>query len=280
MLDRALSLDKELRLATRLAAEAGAVVRQIQAEGVVATMKADDTPVTRADLASDELIRQGLQHAFPGDGILSEEAETRFLSETGRTWVVDPLDGTKGFISDTGDYTIQIALVEDGQPVLGVVHEPETGRTYQGIAGVASFMTVGTSGSTVRQLRVSTRTAYPQMAFVTSLSMPDADRSAVLGKCGFADGTCAHSVGLKVGMLIRREADVYFSGHPVSYWDFCAPLVILEASGGRITLMDARPLVIDVEGDDFVLPGPFLATNGTRHEELCQVLSDVLGLGS
>ncbi len=271
ILDLALKLDKELRAAMQLVREAGAAVLKVATEagGRDSSTKADETPVTRADLESDRIIREGLGRQFPDDGIVSEEVAGLSASASGRYWVVDPLDGTKAFIAKGQDYAVQLGLLgADGAPILGCVYEPATQRLYHAISGVGASLNVGGTGSTVRQLKVSQRSARSELLLLTSSSMSEADHLRLLNAVGCKNGGRARSVGYKMGRVVRREADVYYSGHAVSVWDTCAPLVILEASGGVVTGMDGAPLKFDVAHGQRVHRGPFVASNAQDHAAL------------
>ena len=274
MFDRALTLDAELKIASELAIAAGKRIRKVRQEGALeGVTKPDASPVTRADIESDAVIREGLRAAFPNDGILSEE-DRHVPSQSGRTWVVDPLDGTKSFLAGGSEYAVHIGLLRDGEPVVGVVYEPDNKRLYQGLAGVASFVSASI-GTTVRQVRVSRRAVPEHMAMVTSSGLPTAAQQRLLRHTGLSDGGKARGVGYKVGLLVRREADVYYSAHPVHYWDTCAPYVVLTAAGGVMTALDGTPLSFDLT-PPFRHPQAFVATNGTRHSELTASLSAAL----
>ena len=117
--------------ARRLALEAGRTIMTFYRQGTTVETKADSTPVTEADRAADGLIVAGLQAANPDIPVISEESTiTGPAPAGGRFWLVDPLDGTREFIARTGEFTVNIALIEDGRPVLGVLHAPVQGETY------------------------------------------------------------------------------------------------------------------------------------------------------
>lgn len=278
ILDLALQLDLELRTAMRLVQEAGNAILAVsqRPEPVSSEQKSDHTPVTEADLASDRLIREGLLQQFPEDGIVSEESSPT-ASASGRHWVLDPLDGTRAFVAGGHDYVVQLGLLNaEGVPVLGCVFEPVTRRLYHAISGVGAFMSVGGTGSTIRQTRVSRRSLREEMPLMTSSSMDDPHRLSLLSKVGCADGGAARSVGYKIGRLVRREVDIYYSGHAVSVWDTCGPLVVLEASGGVITGMDGAPLKFDVANGQTVHRGPFVASNAQDHADIVLSLRNAL----
>ena len=120
-----------LPAARLLALEAGRTIMVFYREGTPVETKADSTPVTEADRAADGLIVTGLQAATPDIPVISEESTSAGPPPAGgRFWLVDPLDGTREFIARTGEFTVNIALIEDGRPVLGVLHAPVQGETY------------------------------------------------------------------------------------------------------------------------------------------------------
>ena len=117
--------------ARRLALEAGQTIIAFYRDGIAVEIKADRSPVTEADRAADRLIVTGLRTATPDIPVISEESTSTVPPPAGgRFWLVDPLDGTREFIARTGEFTVNIALIEDGRPVLGVLHAPVQGETY------------------------------------------------------------------------------------------------------------------------------------------------------
>ncbi len=133
------SYDHELRVACELARAAGAAILEHYEGPLQIKQKnyADDTePVTQADTIANDLIVTGLKRQFPNDGILAEESvDTKRRLEKSRVWMVDPLDGTNGFIDGNGDFAVQIGLAEDGLCVLGVVYQPLPGVLYRAVRG-------------------------------------------------------------------------------------------------------------------------------------------------
>ena len=267
-------LQEELRTACRLAREAGAAIEHVRRTGFEAMTKADESPVTRADLAADAILSRGLTDAFPMDGYLSEES-ARLEGRSGRTWIIDPLDGTKGFIRGVDGYAVQVGLVEGNDAVLGVVFEPLNNRLYHAVKGQGTTLESPLTGT--RRLRVSSRSLYPEMPLIASSSLRKSLRDEVVGSLGLAQGSAARSVGIKVGHLLRHNADVYVSPHPVHYWDSCAPWVILREAGGRWTTPGGDDLQFDLAGEHVHHPGPFIASNGTRHDDLRRDIGAILG---
>lgn len=269
-------MSHELQLAAALAQVAGAAIERIRLEGFSAERKPDRSLVTRADLAAEALIRRGLIDAFPDDGLLSEESAGIIASSSGRTWVVDPLDGTHAYVHGQPGYAVQIGLLDGGVPALGVVYEPLFGRVYQAIRGRGAWLSTP-EDPTPRRLSVSARSLRAEMPLITSTSMKAEEREHLRSGLGLADAGGLRSVGCKVGALVRQLADVYVSEHPVHLWDSLAPLVVLEEAGGIMTLADASPLRYDLAPEHHCHPGPFVASNATAHAALCAETSRLLG---
>ncbi len=274
-LDLALALDTELRVALEAAWAAGAIIEDVARGHRGLRAKADGSPQTEADRRADEAIRRALLGRFPDDGVLSEE-EGLTPGASQRLWIVDPLDGTTAFAAGRDEYAVQIGLVDGGEPVLGVVYEPKTGRSYHAIRGVGAFFGVGPGTATIRQLRVSKADTLEAMRLTTTARMAPETFAALCEATGLGDGGQVSSVGCKVGRLARREADVYFSGHRIHYWDSCAPMVVLEAAGGAMTFLDGAPLRYDVEDGRFDHGAPVVASNGRRHADVCEALRRAL----
>jgi 3'(2'), 5'-bisphosphate nucleotidase len=265
-------LDRELRVACRLAQVAGSAIEGIRLTGFNAEAKADQTPVTEADIASDRILRRGLLEAFPNDSLLSEESEDHHRSSN-RTWIIDPLDGTRGFISDVEGYAVQIGLVEDETPVLGVVYEPRHGRLYSATRHHGAFLS---AQGVTHQLKVSSRSDFASMTMVASSSLAREKRQWLTEHLGLSAGIAMRSVGSKVGALVRHVADIYVSSHPVKYWDSCGPLVILEEAGGAWTHLDGTPLSFSLSAEIPIHDGPFVVSNNQRHAETCRAVQHIL----
>ena len=136
--------DHELRLALELAREAGAAILECYEKPLEIEQKesfSDSEPVTQADRIANELIVTTLRREFPADGILAEESiDTSHRLDKRRVWMIDPLDGTSGFIEGNGDFAVQIGLTENGQAVLGIVYQPLTGVLYRAVRGLGTWI--------------------------------------------------------------------------------------------------------------------------------------------
>jgi 3'(2'), 5'-bisphosphate nucleotidase len=203
--------------------------------------KADDSPLTQADLASHRLIVTRLKEAFPDIPIISEEDGERdevALAASSRCWVVDPLDGTKEFIKQTGSFTVNIGLVENGVPVLGVVYVPVTGLTYGACAETGAWK----SELGGERCPIATVAAPPKLRIVASRDHAGAEVKALLAK--FPDAECL-SIGssLKFCLVAEGAADVYLRDVPTMEWDTAAAQAIVTRAGGQVlTPPDHEPL--------------------------------------
>lgn len=226
-------LAHEMTVARCLARKAGDAILGFYQRNVKVERKAANEPVTIADQAADALIRTGLTQAFPDDGLLTEESEDDAMRlGKARVWVVDPLDGTTEFISETGEFVVQIALTLEGRPVLGVVYQPTTGREYLALKGHGAYHLF--EGRQER-LQVSAVVVTAQMRLIASRShysrfVQDAQR-----ELGIKTVTRMGSVGLKVGQVTRGLSDLYLGNSAVKEWDLCAPHAVLLESGGILT---------------------------------------------
>jgi 3'(2'), 5'-bisphosphate nucleotidase len=202
-------------------------------------LKAGGSPVTAADHAATEAILAQIRAAYPGDAILCEEtADGPARLDARRLWIVDPLDGTKEFLAQNGEFSVMIALVEDGIPALGVVFLPASDRMFTAARGAGAWME--TEGR--RELLTSQRSG-DRMRLVTSRSHADATVEAMCAALPITDRRPSGSVGIKCALIAQGECDLY--AHPVPYmgeWDTCAPEVILREAGGTVTDCRGEPL--------------------------------------
>lgn len=227
--------------------------------------KDDDSPLTAADLASHELLCAGLERLEPRLPILSEENAERIgaaqrLAWT-RYWLIDPLDGTKEFLKRNGEFTINIALVENGAPVLGMVHVPVTGTSYTGLEGDGAHSTDG-SGNVV-PLHVSGPVHARPVRIVGSRSHSGGELEGFAARLGEHEFVAVGSA-LKFCMVAAGEADVYPRLKPTCEWDTAAGQAVLEAAGGEVIRLDGTPLRYN-ERDSLVNPF-FLASGDPAHD--------------
>lgn len=206
------------------------------------TIKQDHSPLTEADRAAHDVIWQGLQALPPTYPILSEEDVEGFsgVGDDGRYWLVDPLDGTKEFIKRNGEFTVNIALIEHGAPVLGVVTAPVTGVAYLAAEEVGAYK-IAPDGQRTR-LQVAGRPAEGAMWRVLgSRSHHDPALTDWLAALGPYQMQPMGS-SLKSCLIAEGQADVYPRFGPTSLWDTAAAHAIVHRAGGRIVTLDGQPL--------------------------------------
>jgi 3'(2'), 5'-bisphosphate nucleotidase len=236
--------------------------------------KLDDSPVTAADLAAHHLLLAGLQQLTPEIPVLSEEAADIPLVERARWncwWLVDPLDGTKEFISGSEEFTVKVALVEQGRVVFGVVGMPTSGRCYFGGSGLGSWC----AESQAQALPISARIA-PIDAFTVVASRrhssPAQERLLEGLSERFGDLQLA-SVGssLKFCLLAEGNADCYPRLAPTSQWDTAAAQGVLEGAGGEV--LDLKGQALTYEARESFLNPSFIALPQTAawRDELVQL---------
>lgn len=279
LLRSSLMLERELETATALVRIAGEAVMKFYVEGFEAESKIGSDnfsePVTVADREASRIIVTGLAAAFPDDGILSEEEidhiHTRLSKE--RVWIIDPIDGTAGFVDHDGDFAIQIGLAEHGIPVLGVVYQPFQEIMSYAVQGGGSFTSTA-GGKSVRHF-TSDKNALRLMTMAVSRHHPSNRLSRIIKDFGVPNTVSRGSVGLKVSLIVDQTADIYVSpGARTKLWDTCAPQVILEEAGGKFTDMFGFDLVYDTA--DLQNRNGLLATNGAAHDAAVKRLAPLL----
>ncbi len=198
--------DRELRVALELAREAGAVILDFYKGPLDVEQKssADDLePVTQADRIANELIVSRLAREFPNDGILAEESiDTKRRLGKSRVWMVDPLDGTNGFIDGNGDFAVQIGLAEDGECVVGVVYQPLSGVLYRAVLGQGTW--IERPDYEPERAQVSDQREVRSMRLAASRSHRSSRMNRVVTRLGVKEEVRRGSVGIKVGLIVER----------------------------------------------------------------------------
>ena len=233
---------------------AGAILEVYDGEFAV-EHKDDHSPLTAADRAAHGVIVAGLQALTPQWPVLSEESVAVPYAQRRawrRYWLVDPLDGTREFVKRNGEFTVNIALIDAGRPVLGVVQVPVRGEVYAAAAGAGAFH-LSASGAR-RPLQVATYRGGP-LRVVASRSHGSPQLAQLLAAL---PGHRIVSIGssLKICLVAAGEADFYPRHGPTSEWDTAAAQCVLEQAGGQLTDFELRPLRYNKES---LLNPPFLA---------------------
>jgi 3'(2'), 5'-bisphosphate nucleotidase len=217
--------------------------------------KDDDSPLTLADLESQRIILEALNGLTPGVPILSEEsaqapwAERRHWTEL---WVVDPLDGTREFVKRNGEFTVNIALIVDHEPLLGIVSAPAQGLVYWGAAGAGAF----SRHRGAAQSRIQVAPPQTPVRVVGSRSHASADTASYLARLG-PHVMSGIGSSLKFCLIAEGKAELYPRFGPTSEWDTAAGQALLEAAGGRVTRPDGHRLRYNCR--ESVINGDFLA---------------------
>ncbi|WP_232478577.1 3'(2'),5'-bisphosphate nucleotidase CysQ [Roseomonas rosulenta] len=231
-----------------IAQEAGARIMAFYGAAQVQA-KDDGSPLTQADLAAHDVILAGLAAACPELPVVSEEDAARAgRAPEGPFILVDPLDGTREFISGNGEFTVNIALVDGGVPVAGVVHAPALGRLWIGALGAGAEAT-GPDGAARRPIAVRAPAAAGLVA-VASRSHRDAQTEAFLAGLPIS-GLRSVGSSLKFCLVAEGEADVYPRFGPTMEWDTAAGQAVLEAAGGRVVCPDGAPFRYGKAGADW-----------------------------
>jgi 3'(2'), 5'-bisphosphate nucleotidase len=251
-----------LREAVIATARAAAVeILRVYDTGFDVERKADNSPLTAADLAAHRCIVDRLETLTPDVPVLSEESADTIPTTVRRTWsrlwVVDPLDGTREFVKRNGEFTVNIALVEEGEVVFGVIQAPVTGALWHGARGQGAFRRDGDA-----EIALHTRVpAQAPLRVAASRSHRNARTEALLERIAANTGAAGEPVALGSSLKFCRLAeggmDVYPRFGPTSEWDTAAGQAIVEAAGGVVLDPRARPLRYNQR--DTLLNGDFIA---------------------
>jgi len=264
---------KEISEIIGLAREAGRIVMGHRERGFSVSTKMDPLDyVTEADRASNAFLSEELRKRFPDDALLLEETPERPDEYSGRVWMVDPLDGTRHFINGDEGFAVLIGLLSDGIPALGVVYDPVRDTTYFASHGEGAFRKRGEEAP--ERIRVTDRTKIEGMSLVERASKgEDRPIDRFVETLGIGKMVRSGSMGVKIARVAEGEAEAVFCSNPRAMkWDYCAPQVILEEAGGRITDFDGNPVDYLVPDEEF--QALLFASNGVLHDELLGRHSD------
>ena len=252
----------ELDVAIEAACSAGKIIMDIYQKDFDAKTKRDNSPITIADLKSNEIIKSILSKT--GHMILSEEDkddQKRLLERT--IWIVDPLDGTSDFIDKTGEFTIMIALVKDGKPLIGVINWPTEKTLFVAQKGSGAFKRSNCCWGKISVTEISEITKCRTVGSRHHLS--DKEKQFI-EKLGITDFTSIGS-SLKVGKISSGEAEAYITTtNKMKEWDSAASYCIINEAGGKMTDMNGNDLIYNKK-DVFHYNG-ILATNGRIHQKI------------
>jgi 3'(2'), 5'-bisphosphate nucleotidase len=253
-------MDQLTTLASQVCAltrQAGEKIMRFYRNGADVTFKADASPLTAADEASHELLVKALQELLPGASVISEESDGATecsIDYSNLFWLVDPLDGTKEFVKRTDEFTVNVALMEDHSPILGVVHAPALNLTYFGEREFGAWR----QASDESPAPIATRRADPsQLGVVASKDHAGPLVNAMLARL---NNPQLRSMGssLKFCLVAEGKADLYVRDLPTMEWDTAAAQCIVEAAGGGVYSLNGEPLRYGKPG----LKNPAIVTVG------------------
>jgi 3'(2'), 5'-bisphosphate nucleotidase len=230
-----------------VARRAGAAILKVYAEDFATRRKADQSPVTEADLAAEAVILAALRQMTPHVPVIAEEeAQQHGLPQHApdRFWLVDPLDGTKEFVARNGEFTVNIGLIERGVPVLGIIHVPALAETYRGYSGLAERSVKEEPFKPIHARKPPVEGAI--MAISRSHAAKELVQVEEMGER--AQGTIVAGSSLKFCRLAEGVADLYPRFGPTMEWDTAAGHAILNAAGGSVSTLDGHPLRYGKEG--------------------------------
>lgn len=235
------NLEHDLDQLVDLSRRAGIAILEWYDGDMGITQKADNSPLTKADLASHELITAELARLWPEIPVLSEEsADIPWGTRRNwrQYWLVDPLDGTREFINHNGEFTVNIALIQDHNPVLGIVHVPVTDISYFGARDFGAWRRHGSEAAAAIDVR---QPATEPVIVVGSRSHANPDLAGQLNKLGPHELISMGS-SLKFCRVAEGLADFYPRLGPTSEWDTAAAQAVVEAAGGQVVKIDGSPL--------------------------------------
>jgi 3'(2'), 5'-bisphosphate nucleotidase len=245
-----------LRPVLEIVAEASTAIMEVYGSSHDVDYKADDSPITRADRAAHDILARRLGALAPTIPVLSEESEDlhEFAARRGlkQLWLVDPLDGTKEFIGRNGEFTVNVALIQDHRPVLGVVAAPALGVTYYAAEGAGAFRVERDAAPE----SISVRPAADPVVVVGSRSHRGDSLDGLLQRIGSCELRPMGSA-LKFCIVAEGAADFYPRLGPTSEWDTAAAQAVLEVAGGAVTTLTGEPLRYNAR--DTLLNPHFLA---------------------
>ncbi len=247
----------------KLATQAGdAILSVYESDDFGVDHKSDDSPLTKADLAAHEVIVAGLKTLTPDIPVLSEESASIPFEERQswrKYWLVDPLDGTKEFIKRNGEFTVNIALIEQGKPVLSVVYVPVSGVSYSAAVGVGVFKREDGKKHSIMVMKNSRF----KPTVVGSRSHMSDEVKAYLERLGQHELVSMGS-SLKFCLVAEGKADLYPRLGLTSEWDTAAAQCIVEQAGGRVVTLDGQPLLYNTK--DSLLNPHFMVFGDTSRD--------------
>ena len=260
-----MNINEELLKISNISVEAGRIILDYYNKNLNITFKADESPLTQADLASNKLITDTIKKITPNIPILSEEEfiEWDVRKEWKKYWLIDPLDGTKEFIKKNGEFTVNIALIEYNRPILGVIYAPASNELYFAKKNFGSYKIL-----TSKQLNTLDN------AKKISIKINKTNKVKIIGSRSHSNPILQKWVSknfndfqilqkgssLKFCLIAEGFADIYPRFGPTSEWDIAAGHIILEEAGGKLKSIDNKEILYN-EKEDILNPNFFAYNN-------------------
>jgi len=236
--------DKYGKKVIDLVREAGREALQYYRKDYSIKEKQDDSPVTEADLASEEILIEGLKDT--GYGIVAEETGLVEGQKDDLYWIVDPLDGTQDFIDKTGEFSIMVGLLEEGEPSFGVVFAPAQEKLWYAVKGKGAYLL---EDGRKTEISVAGKEKLEDYELIASRNHFSETDKQVARELGISEVTRMGSLGIKFCSIAEGKSDLaYYTTYKLGVWDCCAPHVILEEAGGRAFDVYGNKLEYDLEG--------------------------------
>jgi len=242
---------------TELVAQAGAAILAVNRRTMTTDGKADGSPVTEADMAADRVIAEGLARLLPEIQTLSEErTHLAQLPYTSSFFLIDPLDGTKEFLAGRDEFTVNLALVTDGVPLLGIVGAPALGLVWRGLVGRGAERLIISGGVSSPPVPIHTRTipvaGKPWVAAVSRSHGDERTEAFIDARLGAVRQVAGSAI--KFCRVAEGEVDIYPRLSPTCEWDVAAGHAVVVAAGGKITDAAGKPLRFGGMCEGFVVP--------------------------
>lgn len=236
----------EIQYLIELALKAGKAIMNIYGTDFSVSYKGDESPLTAADQEANAIIVDGLKKTYPDIAVLSEEAKDDMHRRSNDTcFIVDPLDGTKEFVNRNGEFTVNIALVHQGKPILGVIYVPVTGQVYSAAKGKGAYRSEG-GDKDGQRLQVSRK--LDQLIWIGSKSHSSEKESELIaGHRALISETISAGSSLKGCRVAEGKADVYYRFGLTCEWDTAAMQCIVEEAGGIFRQMDGSEMTYNRE---------------------------------
>ena len=240
---------------TDLVVRAGAAILSVNRVAMRIDGKLDGSPVTEADLAADRIIAEGLARLVPGFPALSEERVDQATPPYhGSFFLIDPLDGTKEFVAGRSEFTVNLALVTDGTPLLGIIGAPALGLIWRGLVGRGAERLTRGEKSVAEPIRTRTlpRRGDPWIVAVSRSHLDSRTEAFIAARPGAVREVLGSAV--KFGRVAEGRADIYPRLAPTSEWDVAAGHAVVTAAGGKITDAHGAALQFGVRREGFIVP--------------------------